>query len=110
MRGSRGFHVLWTRAASRDLLDIVSWIAEDSATSASKTFRTLQARAESLKRTPARGRLVPELTLIGARRWRETIVGPYRMIYRIERSHVYVLAVLDGRRDLSDLLLERLLR
>ena len=39
-----------------------------------------------------------------------TVVKPYRIIYRIEEDTVTVLAVLDGRRDLEDLLLERLIR
>jgi hypothetical protein len=44
------------------------------------------------------------------RTWRELIVKPYRLIYRIEGEVVNVLAVFDGHRDLEDLLLERLLR
>jgi len=44
------------------------------------------------------------------RTWRELVVKPYRLVYRIEGDTVTVLAVFDGRRDLEDLLLERLLR
>ena len=54
--------------------------------------------------------LVPELALFGFSVWRESIVNPYRVIYRVEGDRVYVLAVFDGRRDLEDLLLGRLLR
>jgi plasmid stabilization system protein ParE len=38
------------------------------------------------------------------------VVRPYRLIYRVERDTVTVLAVFDGRRDLEDVLLDRLLR
>ena len=48
--------------------------------------------------------------IFGIRNWRELIVKPYRIIYRIDEDTVNVLAVLDGRRDLQDLLLERLIR
>jgi toxin ParE1/3/4 len=44
------------------------------------------------------------------RTWRELVMRPYRMIYRMEGDTVTVLAVFDGRRDLGDLLLERLTR
>ena len=44
------------------------------------------------------------------RTWREPIVRPYRLVYRIEGDTVTELAVFDGRRDLEDILLERLLR
>ena len=43
--------------------------------------------------------LIPELT-----------IRPYRLVYRIEGDTVTVLAVFDARRDLEDLLFERLLR
>ena len=44
------------------------------------------------------------------RTWRELVIRPYRLVYRIEGDTVIVLAVFDARRDLEDLLLERLLR
>jgi plasmid stabilization system protein ParE len=54
--------------------------------------------------------VVPELARLGMRTWREIVARPYRLIYRIEGDTVNVLAVFDGRRDLEDLLFERLLR
>jgi toxin ParE1/3/4 len=42
--------------------------------------------------------------------WRELVVRPYRIVYRIRKDIVMVGAVIDGRRDLEDLLLERLTR
>jgi len=42
--------------------------------------------------------------------YRELIVRPWRIIYRFDAQRVYVLGVLDGRRDLASLLLERLTR
>ena len=40
--------------------------------------------------------------------YRELIEPPWRIVYRIESESVLVLGVLDGRRDLKSLLLERL--
>jgi len=44
------------------------------------------------------------------RTWHELVVKPYRLAYRVSRDTVKVLALFDGRRDLEDLLFERLLR
>ena len=41
---------------------------------------------------------------------RELIEGPWRIVYRHDVDRVHVTAVLDARRDLSGLLLERLVR
>ena len=106
----RRFRVVWAEAAARDLEDIVAFVAEDSVTSAGRLLSTLRGRAASLERVPMRGRVVPELSRFGMRSWREVVARPYRIVYRISGDTVTVLAVLDGRRDLEDLLLERLLR
>ena len=42
--------------------------------------------------------------------WRELVVRPYRIVYRIREDIVMGGAVVDGRRDLEELLLERLTR
>jgi toxin ParE1/3/4 len=106
----RRFRVQWAEAAVRDLEELVSFIAMDSEFDADRILSRLDARSGTLESSPGRGRLVPELARFGMRRWRELVVRPYRMIYRIEGDTVNVLAVFDGRRDLEDLLLDRLLR
>jgi hypothetical protein len=54
--------------------------------------------------------VVPELDELGIRNWRELVVSPWRVIYRIEGRMVFVASVLDGRRDVEDILMQRLLR
>jgi len=106
----RSFRVLWTEAATRDLEGLIDYIARDAPINAGKILSQLRSKAESLTIAPERGRLVPELLRHGLAVWRELIFRPYRILYRIEGQTVYVLAVLDSRRDLEDVLLERLVR
>ena len=102
--------VVWTEAATHDLVEIVSFIARTAPANARRLLIRLRSRAESLERSPQRGRVVPELATAGARSWRELIVKPHRIVYRMRGDIVLVGAVVDGRRDLDDLLLERLTR
>ncbi len=106
----RSFRVQWAEAAVRDLEELISYIAADSPLNAERILDKLEKRALTLESTPVRGRVVPELAHFGIRNWRELNLKPYRIIYRIDEDTVNVLAVLDGRRDLQDLLLERLIR
>ena len=106
----RSFRVQWAEAAVRDLEELISYIAADSPLNAERILDKLEKRAQTLESTPVRGRVVPELAHFGIRNWRELIVKPYRIIYRIDEDTVNVLAVLDGRRDLQDMLLERQIR
>ncbi len=104
------FRVAWTREATRDLVDIIAYVAVDSPENARRLLKKLRRRAGSLESAPRRGRIVPELSGFGIRTFRELVSKPYRIIYRVAGDTVYVLAVLDARRDLQDVLLERLLR
>jgi plasmid stabilization system protein ParE len=53
---------------------------------------------------------VPELGRLHIQQYRELVSPPHRIIYRVHGSRVLVLAVLDARRSLEDLLLDRLIR
>ena len=108
---SRGkFHVLWAETAAADLEEIVAYVAADSPLHARRLLARLKSRVATLEVAPQRGRVVPELAPFGIRTWRELVTRPYRVIYRIAGDTVNVSAIFDSRRDLQELLLERLLR
>lgn len=96
-----GFKVRWTSAAELDLLRIIEYIANDSVVNAAALSKRIRRRGASLRKSPMRGRVVPELADFGARVYRELLEPPYRIVYFVEEQTVYVRAVLDGRRDLQ---------
>ena len=102
--------VLWTDAARLDLEEIISFVAFGSPETAQDILERLEKRCSNLAQFPARGRLVPELKAVDVLTYRELVETPWRIIYRFEANRVYVMAVLDARRNLSGLLLERLTR
>lgn len=102
--------VVWTLTAEDDLAGIVDFIADDNIEAALAVFERIRERAAALHNLPDRGRIVPELHQNGIIQYRELIVAPWRIIYRLEEDKLYVMAVFDGRRNLEDLLLERLSR
>lgn len=104
------FSVLWTRTAEADLECIVDFIADDSVDAAFAVFTRIRERAATLNNFPNKGRVVPELHQHGIVQYRELILSPWRIIYRSDGSTVYVTSVLDSRRNLEDLLLERFSR
>ncbi len=107
---SRRYRVIWTETASQDLEEIVSYVARDSKQQATKVLKKIRGKTAPLRSSPSMGRVVPELIEFGLRNWREIIVSPWRIIYRIEKRLVFVDSVLDGRRDVEDILMQRLLR
>lgn len=102
--------IVWSQAAARDLEEIAAHVARESPATAERLVERLWSKAESLRTHARRGRIVAELLQLGMSTWRELVVPPYRLVYRIGGSRAIVLGVFDGRRDLQDVLLERLVR
>jgi toxin ParE1/3/4 len=102
--------VRWTRTAQDDLGAIIDYIATEDLRAAGEVLATLKSAAAKLERFPDRGRVVPELQAMDVFTYRELVSRPWRIIYRREENTVFVLAVLDSRRDLGSVLLERLVR
>ena len=106
---SQKYKVIWADIAEDDLKNIVEYIADDSLSNARKVFDKIAEKASDLYILPERGRLVPELKDQGILQYRELIHSPWRIIYRISENKVYVLSILDSRRNIEDILLKRLL-
>lgn len=105
------FAVKWAPTALDDLDGILACLAEQAGhETAERVGRALLTRADSLERRPRRCRVVPQLEAIGVTDYRELIVRPYRMIFRIDGRVAGIVAVLDARRDLEELLVRRLVR
>ena len=102
------YKVHWADVAELDLIEIIEYIAEDSPTAAKSVFKNITERAERLCHTPEKCRVVPELLDQGITTYREMIVAPWRIIFKIEKKNIFVLSVIDGRRNVEDVLLYRL--
>lgn len=102
--------VRWSAAAERDLEEILEYVGRHSLDAAAQVYVRLRERAAALRAFPKRGRVVPELAVHGIRLYRELVVAPWRIVYRIAGRDPVVLAVVDARRRLEDLLLERVVR
>jgi addiction module RelE/StbE family toxin len=103
------FRVEWSTPASKDLLNIIDYISRDSTDAAIRIFEKIKSICQTLNQTPERGRVIPELKEHGIFSYHELIVKPWRIIYRISDSKVYILAVIDSRRNIGDILIERFL-
>jgi toxin ParE1/3/4 len=101
--------VLWAAVAEKDLLGMLLYIADESPRNALKIMNKIRNRTAKLKQSPMQGRVVPELLSQGISQYREVVVSPWRVIYRVEGSQVFVVSVIDSRRNVEDILLGRLL-
>ena len=105
------FNVYLVAEAERDVSEIYQYVAaHDSHEQALRLVEKIEATCNTLAEFPERGGIPVELERAAVYQYRQVHYKPYRVIYEIIDPDVFVLCVLDGRRDLNDLLERRLLR
>ena len=106
----RLYAVEFAAVAERDLQAIVEFITPADPVGALRILEQTESRCAALKQMPERGRVVLELAAFGVHTYRELILAPWRVVYRVSGTTVSILAIVDGRRNLEDILLDRLIR
>ncbi len=102
------YKVSLTQTALNDLYAINDYyLAQVSDTVAADIISKLQAAVLSLENLPGRGAIPKELSVTGIMRYRQILADKYRIIYRIENNEVYVMMIIDGRRDVATALMRR---
>ena len=91
--------IYWTHNAINHLVDIYDYISKDSRFYAERMIDRLTNRSQQIECFPFSGRMVLEYW---SQDIREIIEGPYRIIYRIKKDQVDVLAVVHGSRMLTE--------
>ncbi len=105
------FRIEWAPIALGDLDEILEYVAaRDSVDAAGRVYEKLRDRIERLVTQPQRCRIPPELGKLGVTEYRELVVAPYGVFFRIRGRVVGIVGVLDRRRDIEELLLQRVLR
>ncbi len=88
------------KQAKRDLLEIWLYIARDSVANARRFDSFLRRKFRGLAKTPGLGRSRDEL----GSGCRSLPVGNYVVLYRHQRGIVEILKVINGARDLDNIL------
>jgi toxin ParE1/3/4 len=105
------YHVFITEDAEQDLYEIFIYIYNnDSPSNADYVYKKIKQVILSLAECPKRGHIPPELERINIYEYHELHFKPYRILYSVENENVFINCILDGRRDLSEILAKRLTR
>jgi toxin ParE1/3/4 len=95
--------IVWTEPALDELEQIAEYIALDNLSAAKGLVLAVFDKVARLKAHPESGR-VPE-ELVGMN-YREVVVTPCRIFYRVEEERVFILHVMRQERDLRKFLLK----
>lgn len=95
--------VIWAEPALFDLNEIAEYIALDKQNAAQKLVQSVFSTAARLEEFPNSGRRIPELR---KSTYREVVVGPCRVFYRVDGELVYILHVMRSERLLRKYVLD----
>jgi toxin ParE1/3/4 len=95
--------IIWTEPALSDLNEIAEYIALDKPDAARSLVKQVFSSVDNFEQFPELGRTPPELKLS---KYREIIVDPCRIFYRIDQSKVYILYVMRGEMQLRRYLID----
>ena len=105
------YKVIIDPQAKLDLKEIFIYVAvNDSIQSGNKFLDALEETCSKLERIPERGHIPLELRPTGIKKYLEIHYKPYRIIYEIEKNIIYIHCVIDGRRNIQEILSNRFLR
>lgn len=89
---------------------LYDYISEfDCVANANDVLGAVIGMVESLSSFPEHGSYPKELVSLGIKEYRQTFFKPYRVIYRVTGSQVFIYLITDGRRDMQTVLARRLL-
>ncbi|MBB1293110.1 MULTISPECIES: type II toxin-antitoxin system RelE/ParE family toxin [unclassified Pseudoalteromonas] len=95
--------IIWTNPALEDLNDIAEYIALSNLLSAKKLVAKIFAKVERLEEFPESGKTPIELSNLN---YREVIVNPCRIFYKIDNDKIFILHIMRQERDLRKFLLQ----
>jgi toxin ParE1/3/4 len=95
--------LIWTEPALLDLDEIAEYIGLDDPLAASRYVQSVFDRVERLEAYPQSGKRPPELVRTS---YREVVVPPCRIFYRVEGDEVFILYVMRAERLLRSYLLD----
>ncbi len=102
------YTVIWSKTAECDLERIIGYIVIGSPSNALKVLNKIKKKSSALYSFPERGRIIPELQEFNILQYREIVIVPWQVICKVIEKKVFVVSVIDSRRNIEDILLDRL--
>jgi toxin ParE1/3/4 len=102
------YNVIIPLNVKKDIDEIISFYFADRKDYARKILSNFSQRIRSLEACPEKGRIVPEFEKNNIFDFKELIESYWRIIYRIEHDEVVLYAIIDGRRNIEEILMKKL--
>jgi toxin ParE1/3/4 len=104
------YKIVWSKDAGDELIEIVSYYKDRAGKNIAKNIHIrIRTKVKKLLDGPKMGTIVPLLKDIGITNYRQIIENPWIIYYRIEEQIIYIVSVIDGRRNLEEILYKKII-
>ena len=91
--------IIWTEPAIENLNDIAEYIAVNNVFAAQKMVKNVYSIVNRLESFPESGRIPQEIPEFG---YREVIINPCRVLYKVENNIIFILHVVRQEREIRN--------
>mgnify|MGYP001554648177 FL=1 len=91
--------IIWTEPAIENLNDIAEYIAVNNVFAAQKMVKKVYSAVNRLESFPESGRIPQEIPEFG---YREVIINPCRVLYKVENNIIFILHVVRQEREIRN--------
>jgi len=102
------YSVKITQSAENDLNEIFEYINQNNPRTALLTMEKIINKIKTLDHFPNRGSYVPELLARNVKEYRQITEEPWKIYYKVDNDIVNIMAIIDSRRNLKDVLINKL--
>jgi toxin ParE1/3/4 len=104
------YKIIWSQDAGEELLAIVSWYKYNAGPNAAqKTYTKIHTQIKKLKDIPGLGKPVQILKGIGVNDYLQMVIEHWVIYYRVEEKNISIVAIIDGRRNLEEILYKKII-
>jgi toxin ParE1/3/4 len=104
------YKIKWSKDAGEEFAEIISWYKYNAGKNiARRIYTKINARIKRLKDMPGIGKPVQILKDIGVNAYRQLVQDNWILYYRIEGQTINIISVIDGRRNLEEILYKKII-
>jgi toxin ParE1/3/4 len=104
------YKINWSKDAGEEFIEIISWYKHNvGKNAAQKIYSKINSQIEKLKDMPGIGKAVQILKDIGVNNYRQIVQDNWIIYYRVEGRNIYIVSVIDGRRNLEEILYKKII-
>jgi toxin ParE1/3/4 len=104
------YDVIWSKDAGNELIEIISYIKYNTGKiTAEKIYTKILNEVNRISKNPEGRRISPLLREFGINYIHQFNISPWIVYYKVENNKMEIISIIDGRRNLEEILYKKII-